>query len=80
MIIKHFPPPKSASRIIWDEKLEKLDEVHHTPIKEPVKPRSILCQRPQAENFPYEDDKPSPIVITRIRRSRSGRRSREWPW
>ena len=41
----------------------------------------FLLQRPKDFTFPFVEDKPSPIVITRVRRSKSmSRASREWPW
>ncbi|OWF39675.1 hypothetical protein KP79_PYT19097 [Mizuhopecten yessoensis] len=78
MVIKHFPPPKHASRLSWCDQLTNADLNHHTPTTSPAK-RSILHQRPQSFIFPYVEDEPSPIVITRVRRSKSSRR-KEWPW
>ncbi|XP_060085853.1 uncharacterized protein LOC132565234 [Ylistrum balloti] len=79
MIIKHYPPPKHASRISWSDQLANADLNHHTPTSSPAK-RSILHQRPQSFIFPYVEDEPSPIVITRLRRSKSSSRRKEWPW
>ncbi|XP_069111206.1 dentin sialophosphoprotein-like isoform X2 [Argopecten irradians] len=79
MVIKHYPPPKHASRISWSDQLTNDDLNHHTPTTSPAK-RSILHQRPQSFIFPYVEDEPSPIVITRVRRSKSSSRRKEWPW
>ncbi|XP_062567458.1 dentin sialophosphoprotein-like isoform X2 [Saccostrea cucullata] len=77
----HFPPPKRASRIIWNPDLEEVSLSHHSPRNTPTKPRSALRQRPSGYTFPFLEDKPSPIVITRVRRSKSmSRASKEWPW
>ncbi|KAK3108422.1 hypothetical protein FSP39_007718 [Pinctada imbricata] len=76
----HFPPPKSASRISWHQKLEDCDLDSHSPRVTPTKPKSALRQRPKDFQFPYVEDKPSPIVVTRLRRSKSLNRSRDWPW
>ncbi|XP_061193868.1 dentin sialophosphoprotein-like [Saccostrea echinata] len=77
----HFPPPKRASRIIWNPDLEEVSLSHHSPRSTPTKPRSALRQRPKGFTFPFLEDKPSPIVITRVRRSKSmSRASKEWPW
>ena len=75
-----FPAPKRASRISWHQQLEDLSLDHHSPRHTPTKPKSALRHRPIDFMFPYVEDKPSPIVITRLRRSKSLSRSREWPW
>ncbi|XP_033762275.1 dentin sialophosphoprotein-like isoform X2 [Pecten maximus] len=79
MVIKHYPPPKHASRISWCDQLANDDLNHHTPTTSPAR-RSILHQRPQSFIFPYVEDEPSPIVITRLRRIKSSSRRKEWPW
>nr|XP_022303193.1 uncharacterized protein LOC111110850 [Crassostrea virginica] len=81
MPMVHFPPPKRASRIIWNPELEDDSLNPHSPRRTPIKTRSALRQRPKDFTFPFVEDKPSPIVITRVRRSKSmSRASREWPW
>ncbi|VDI80888.1 Hypothetical predicted protein [Mytilus galloprovincialis] len=79
---KHFPPPKRASKVVWNHDISTDEKMHHTPqSKLPSLPRPILQQKPKDFTYPYKEDEPSPIVITKVRRSKSlPRKSREWPW
>ncbi|XP_071158201.1 uncharacterized protein [Mytilus edulis] len=79
---KHFPPPKRASKVVWNHDISTDEKIHHTPqSKLPSLPRPILQQKPKDFTYPYKEDEPSPIVITKVRRSKSlPRKSREWPW
>ncbi|KAK3587813.1 hypothetical protein CHS0354_019679 [Potamilus streckersoni] len=78
-IITHFPPPKDPSRISWNEKLVEWDYHHHTPRQTPIKTKPILSQK--NTSFPNSDDIPSPIILTKLRRSKSlSRRYKNWPW
>ncbi|KAH3715170.1 hypothetical protein DPMN_057876 [Dreissena polymorpha] len=77
--VKDFPPPKEASRVSWGQTISEMDLYRHTPRKTPVKTRPILNQK---ENlYPYEDDTPSPIVLTKMRKQKSlSKRFKNWPW
>uniref|UniRef100_K1PPH5 Uncharacterized protein n=1 Tax=Magallana gigas TaxID=29159 RepID=K1PPH5_MAGGI len=73
--------PKRASRIIWNPDLEDDSLNHHSPRHTPTEPCPVLRQRLEDFTFPFVEDKFSPIVITRVRRSKSiSRASKEWPW
>lgn len=80
---KHYPPPKRASKVVWNNDLCCDEAIHHTPprVRLPVQTKPILQQKPKDFTYPYQEDQPSPIVITKVRRSKSmPRKSREWPW
>ncbi|KAL5006458.1 hypothetical protein ScPMuIL_015264 [Solemya velum] len=78
-LAKDFPPPKTASKINWCDDLVDVSCRDYTPRNTPTKPQPIL-QKSSDFVYPYTDDVPSPILITRLRRSKSSRRYREWPW
>ncbi|CAG2247381.1 unnamed protein product [Mytilus edulis] len=66
---KHFPPPKRASKVVWNHDISTDEKIHHTPqSKLPSLPRPILQQKPKDFTYPYKEDEPSPIVITKVRR------------
>ncbi|WAQ95060.1 hypothetical protein MAR_007531 [Mya arenaria] len=78
-IVKSYPPPKEASRISWGQDISEMDLYRHSPRKTPVKTRPILNQ---IENqYPFEDDTPSPIVLTKMRKQKPlAKRYKNWPW
>ncbi|XP_046350018.2 uncharacterized protein LOC124131000 isoform X2 [Haliotis rufescens] len=71
MIIKHYPAPKEASKLSWSNTLANSDLSYHSPTRTSSKPsaRPILTQRPLNHTYPYSDDVPSPIILTRTRRT-----------
>ncbi|XP_060558377.1 uncharacterized protein LOC132718680 [Ruditapes philippinarum] len=78
-VVKYYPPPKEASRISWGQTISEMDLYRHTPRKTPVKTRPILNQK--ENTYPYEDDTPSPIVLTKMRKPKSlAKKYKNWPW
>ncbi|XP_053373446.1 serine-rich adhesin for platelets-like [Mercenaria mercenaria] len=78
-VVKYYPPPKEASRISWGQTISEMDLYRHTPRKTPVKTKPILNQKENV--YPYEDDTPSPIVLTKMRKPKSlAKRYKNWPW
>ncbi|XP_046584095.1 serine-rich adhesin for platelets-like isoform X2 [Haliotis rubra] len=71
MIIKHYPAPKEASKLSWSNTLTNCELTYHSPTRKPSKPtaKPILTQRPLTHTYPYSDDVPSPIILTRTRRT-----------
>lgn len=78
-VVKYYPPPKEASRVSWGQTISEMDLYRHTPRKTPVKTRPILNQK--ENSYPFEDDTPSPIVLTKMRKPKSlAKRYKNWPW
>ncbi|XP_067650116.1 uncharacterized protein [Haliotis asinina] len=71
MIIKHYPAPKEASKLSWSNTLTNCELTYHSPTRKPSKPaaKPILTQRPLNHTYPYSEDVPSPIILTRTRRT-----------
>ncbi|XP_076470681.1 uncharacterized protein LOC143300697 isoform X2 [Babylonia areolata] len=62
-----FPPPKQATRVSWNDNLAEEPAVSPFPAHAPHSPRSILQQRPDDLKFPFSEEPPSPILLTRRR-------------
>ncbi|XP_041378997.1 uncharacterized protein LOC121391421 isoform X2 [Gigantopelta aegis] len=70
MIIKHYPPPKEAAKVSWSDTVIEEDGVY-SPLSSPPAPKPILQQKPSNHMYPFVGDVPSPIILTRTRRSKT---------
>ncbi|KAK7110759.1 uncharacterized protein [Littorina saxatilis] len=70
-LLMDFPAPREATRVSWSESLA-LEEPWDTqpPPLSATTPRSILHKRPAGRDFPFGEEPPSPIVLTRRRQPR----------